>query len=85
MAVKENQEKKPGFFKRLGQKFKNLKSEFKKVTWASPKSVFKGFLMVVVCVAAIALTIGIIDLGLTYLFEWMASWDFIPNFIVKAG
>lgn len=81
MAVKEKQEKKPGFFKRLGQKFKNLKSEFKKITWASPKSVFKSFLIVIVYVAIIAIAIGVADLALTWLFELMASK--IPAFGVK--
>ncbi len=81
MAVKEKQEKKPNIFKRIGQKFKNLKSEFKKITWASPKSVFKSFLIVVVYVALIALAIGIADLALTWLFEFMAST--IPAFGVK--
>ncbi|MBQ7411417.1 MAG: preprotein translocase subunit SecE [Clostridia bacterium] len=81
MAVKEKQEKKPNIFKRIGQKFKNLKSEFKKITWASPKSVFKSFLIVVVYVALIALAIGIADLVLTWLFEFMAST--IPAFGVK--
>ncbi len=81
MAVKEKQEKKPGFFKRLGQKFKNLKSEFKKVTWASKKSVFKSFFVVVACVAVIALAVGIVDVGLAWLFELMASK--IPSFGVK--
>ena len=74
MAENEiKKEKKPGFFKRLGQKLKNLKSEFKKVTWASPKSVFKSFALVIVSVLAIALVIGIIDMGLLSLFNLLAS------------
>ena len=81
MAVKENQEKKPGFFKRLGQKFKNLKSEFKKVTWPSKKSVFKSFLIVVGFVAMIAIAIGIVDVSMSWLFEALATH--IPSFGVK--
>ena len=74
MAENENKkQKKPNFFVRLGQKLKNLKSEFKKITWASPKSVFKSFALVIVSVAAIALVIGIIDLGLLSFFKLLAE------------
>ncbi|MBQ2809602.1 MAG: preprotein translocase subunit SecE [Clostridia bacterium] len=79
MAENESKkQKKPGFFSRLGQKLKNLKSEFKKVTWASPKSVFKSFLVVIVCTAAIALALGILDLGLMWFFNFLAK--IIPAF-----
>ena len=79
MAANENKkEKKPNIFKRLGQKFKNLKSESKKVTWASPSSVFKSFGVVVVAVVAIALVIGLLDLGCVALFEVLAKNIEIP-------
>ena len=74
MAEKEKKEKKPGFFARIGQKFKNLKSDGKKITWASKKATFKSFLVVVVGVAAIALVIGIVDLGLMSLFNMLAKY-----------
>ena len=79
MAENENKKKKkPGFFSKLGQKLKNLKSEFGKVTWASPKSVWKSFFVVAVSVAAIALALGIIDIGLMTLFRFLA--EVIPPF-----
>ena len=79
MAENENKKaKKPGCFARLGQKFKNLKSEAKKVTWASPKSVFKSFFVVVVSVGIIALVLGLLDLGLMSLFRLLAT--VIPAF-----
>lgn len=76
MAEKETtkKEKKPGFFARIGQKFKNLKSEAKKITWASKQSTFKSFVVVVVGVIAIALVIGIVDLGLMSLFNLLAKY-----------
>ena len=74
MAEKEKKEKKPGFFARIGQKFKNLKSEAKKVTWASKKSTFKSFMVVIVGVLAIALVIGLVDLGLLSLFNLLAKY-----------
>ncbi len=75
MAENENKkEKKPGFFARLGQKFKNLKSEGKKITWASKKATFKSFMVVVVCVLAVALVLGLADLGLMSLFNLLAKY-----------
>ncbi|MBQ8163077.1 MAG: preprotein translocase subunit SecE [Clostridia bacterium] len=68
---------KPGFFKRLGQKFKNLKSEMKKITWASKKSTFKNFGVVVGAIIALAVVIGLVDFGLTALINWLA--DVIPD------
>lgn len=79
MAENENKkQKKPNFFARLGQKLKNLRSEGKKITWASPKSVFKSFFVVVVSVAIIAVVLGVVDLGLMSLFRLLAT--VIPAF-----
>ena len=66
-------EKKPGLFAKLRQKLKNLKSEFKKITWASKKSTFKSFGLVIVSVLVIALVLGLVDLGLMSLFNWLAE------------
>ena len=65
--------KKPGFFAKLRQKIKNLKSEFKKITWASVRTTFKSFALVIVCVLAIALVLGLVDWGLMSLFNWLAK------------
>ena len=72
-AKEKKKENKPGFFAKLKQKFKNLKSEFKKITWASKKSTFKSFGLVIVSVVAIALVIGLVDTGLVSLFNLLAS------------
>ena len=64
-------EKKPGLFKRLGHKLKGLKSEFKKITWASRKSTFKNFGIVLVIVIATALAIGLVDIGLGSFFNML--------------
>lgn len=69
MAKNEkNVEKKPGFFSKvgnffakLGEKIKGLKSEWKKVSWASPKSTFKNFALVLVVVICFAVALGVID------------------------
>ncbi|MEE1115673.1 MAG: preprotein translocase subunit SecE [Clostridia bacterium] len=63
---------KPGMFARIGNFFRNLKSEFKKITWSPKNQVFKNTLVVVVVtvVSAVAVCLvheafwnGIIALG----------------------
>ncbi|MBQ7761279.1 MAG: preprotein translocase subunit SecE [Clostridia bacterium] len=81
MAEKEKKEtkvknataKKPGRFKQFLLKivdfFKGLKSEFKKITWASKKSTLRNFVLVLVIVVAAAVVIGLVDWGLGGLFN----------------
>ena len=75
MADKETKVKKtsdkPGLFKRIGSWFKGLKSEFKKITWASRKSTFKNFGIVLLIVIASAVVIGLVDIGLKELFTFL--------------
>ena len=62
---KEKKVKKPNpivrFFSWLKTKFKELKSEWKKVSWASKKSTFKNFALVLVIVVCFAVVIAGID------------------------
>ena len=51
--------------------FKDYKSEFKKITWASKKSTFKNFGIVLAIVIVSAVVIGAIDIGLSSLFNWL--------------
>ena len=61
----EKKEKKPGkikrFFSWIGRKFKELKSEWKKISWASKKSTFKNFALVLVIVSVFAVAIAGVD------------------------
>ena len=61
--VKANKAKsdKPSIWKRIGNWFKSVKSEAKKVVWASWKSVRSNSTIVIVVVVIIAAAIGIID------------------------
>ncbi|MBQ7907764.1 MAG: preprotein translocase subunit SecE [Clostridia bacterium] len=61
---KKNPNKKPGFFAKIGDFFKGLKSEFKKITWASKESTARNFLLVMVIVVIAAVVIGLLDWGL---------------------
>ena len=77
---KASAEKKNGFFAKvgkffvkIGEKLKGLKSEWKKISWASFKSTSKNFLLVLVIVICFAVALGVIDtlcgLGVTGISE----------------
>jgi preprotein translocase SecE subunit len=63
--TKIEKKKAPGrikrFFSWIRRKFKELKSEWKKISWASPKATFKNFALVLVIVICFAVVIGVID------------------------
>lgn len=71
VKAKKKTSDKPGFFKRVGAWFKGLKSEFKKITWASRKSTFKNFGIVLSIVIISAVVIGLVDIGLKELFMFL--------------
>lgn len=69
-AVQEKKEKatksdKPSVFKRIGKWFMSLRSEAKKVSWASAASVRKNTIVVIICVIVVSAVLGILDLTLT--------------------
>ena len=49
------------FREKLGNFFRSVKSERKKIVWASKENTLKGFLVVIVIVVAVALMIGLVD------------------------
>ena len=63
-AVKKD-DAKPGFFKRVGKWFREMKSELKKVVWPSRKTVIRNTLVVILVV----LVIGV----LIWVFDWLAA------------
>ncbi len=71
--VKTQKSDKPGFFARLGKRFKGLKSEFNKIKWANLKATTKSFGIVLVGLIVFGVAIGIVDLGLGSLFRWLLS------------
>ena len=58
---KEKKEKGPSVFSRMGTWFRSLRSEAKKVSWASAASVRKNTIIVIVCVVILSAAIGIVD------------------------
>lgn len=63
VAEKPAKEKKPSIWKRLGTWIKSLRSEAKKISWASFKSVRYNSIVVIVCVVICSIVIGLLDYG----------------------
>lgn len=59
--TKAAKEKKPGFFKRLGRFFRELKAELKKVAWPSGRDTMKKTGIVIVCVIVVGVIVWIFD------------------------
>ena len=59
-AVKKD-DSKPGFFKRVGKWFREMKSELKKVIWPTPKTLLNNTLISVVMMVASAIVIWGLD------------------------
>ena len=55
-AVKKD-ESKPGFFKRIGKWFREMRSELKKVVWPTPKALVKNSLVSVAFMLVSALVL----------------------------
>ena len=53
--------KKPGFFTKIKNFWKETKSEVKKVVWPSPKQVLNNTLIVIAVVVIAAVFIGVVD------------------------
>ena len=82
--VEENKSTKPGFFKRVGARFKtffkgigrfflNMKHELKKVTWPTKKDMINYSVVVLVFIVIMGVIIGVIDLGAGKLVELLVS------------
>jgi preprotein translocase subunit SecE len=59
-AVKKD-DTKPGFFKRIGKWFRDMKSELKKVIWPTPKTLLNNTLVSVVMMVSSAVVIWAFD------------------------
>lgn len=58
---KSAKDKKPGFGKRMGRFFRELKSELKKVSWLSKAETMKKTGIVIVCVIVVGIIVWIFD------------------------
>lgn len=68
MAKEKNAAKKPNIFKRIGNYFREVFIEIKKIVWPSPKKTFKNTGIVLLAMLVSGLVIFGLDTGLYYLF-----------------
>lgn len=66
---KDKKDKKPGFFKKAGKFFKDLKSEAKKVVWPSKKQVLNNTGVVIAMIVIVGVFIGCLDM----VFAWIRN------------
>ena len=59
-AVKKD-DTKPGFFKRIGKWFREMKSELKKVVWPSGKQLLNNTIIVLVAVLIVGVIVCLFD------------------------
>lgn len=59
--AKAEKDKKPGFGKRLGRFFRELKAELKKVSWPTRKETLQKTGVVICCVIIVGLIVWIFD------------------------
>ena len=59
--AKAEKDKKPGFFKRVGRFFRELKAELKKVAWPTRADTLKKTGIVIVCVIVVGIIVWIFD------------------------
>lgn len=80
MSEKKQQTKAPSFFSKVLNWFKrvfvtsvkNMIAELKKVSWPSRKDLMSYTAIVVVFLVVMAVVIGLLDLGATYLLQRLA-------------
>ena len=66
----EKKEKKPG---RVAKFLKDLKSECKKIVWPSRQETVKKTSVVLVCLIAVAIVIGVMDFAFNKIVELLAT------------
>ena len=64
---------KPGFFKRIGNFFRGYGSEMKKIVWYPFKDVVRDTGVVMVCLVASGVVIGVLDLVFTKLILFLGQ------------
>ncbi len=68
MAKEKSPKKKPNIFKRIGNYFRDIISEIKKIVWPTPKATFKSTGVVLIAMVVVGVVIFGLDTGLHALF-----------------
>jgi preprotein translocase subunit SecE len=67
----KTEEKKPNVFQKIGNYFRDLKVEFKKVKWAPKRQIFNHTTVVCCTVVAVGFGIFVVDTVFTKVFEFL--------------
>ena len=67
MAKEKTPSKKPNIFKRIGNYFREVFIEIKKIVWPTPKTTFRNMGYVLLSMIIVGLVIAGLDWGLHYL------------------
>ena len=70
-ATKDN--KKPGFFSRMGKSFRDMRGEMKKVVWPSKKTTLNNTVIVLIFMVIMAVLIGVFDTALSWLIRLLVG------------
>ena len=70
---KASKDRKPGLGAKIANFFKSNKSELKKISWYGKKQTLKSSGVVIVCLLAVSVAVGLLDLGLNKLIMWIAT------------
>lgn len=71
--TKKSDKDKKSIFARIANWFKDLRKEFKRVSWPSKKTVFNNTLVVLAVVVIGSVFIGLIDLGFLELIKYLMN------------
>lgn len=72
-SKKSDKDKKKSIFERIANWFKDLRKEFKRVTWPTKKTVFNNTLVVLAVVVIGSVFIGLVDLGFLKLINYLMN------------
>ena len=70
---KASKDRKPGLGSKIANFFKSNKSEFKKISWYGKKQTIKSSAVVIVCLVAVSVVLGLLDYGISNLLMWIGS------------
>lgn len=71
----DKKEKKKNIFQRIGQRFKEVRAELKRVIWPSKEKLKNISAVVLVCIVFFAIFLSIINLGGHWLLEKIHFYD----------
>ena len=73
-AKKEKKSGKVGIFKRIGNFFRGIIGEIKKIVWPTPQATLKNTIVVIVACLLIGACVWIFDFGMGKFVDWVLGF-----------